>query len=106
MYYPISALLIECIILSIIDVKDSYGYEISQSVKKISDIKESTLYPILKKMEQNEFLTTYDGEFNGRKRKYYRITSSGKTQLRFLKSEWKEYRDEVDKIIIGGVFNE
>ncbi|WP_427189478.1 PadR family transcriptional regulator [Parvimonas sp. G1604] len=107
MYYPISALLIECLILSILDVKDSYGYEISQSVKKkISDIKESTLYPILKKMEQNEFLTTYDGEFNGRKRKYYRITSSGKTQLRFLKSEWIEYRDEVDKIIIGGVFNE
>ena len=104
MYYPISALLIECLILSILDIKDSYGYEISQSVKKISDIKESTLYPILKKMEQNEFLTTYDGEFNGRKRKYY--TSSGKTQLRFLKSEWIEYRDEVDKIIIGGVFNE
>ena len=45
-------------------------------------------------------------EFNGRKRKYYRITSSGKTQLRFLKSEWIEYRDEVDKIIIEGVFNE
>ncbi|MBK1468044.1 PadR family transcriptional regulator [Parvimonas parva] len=106
MYYPISALLIECVILSIIDVKDSYGYEISQSVKKISYIKESTLYPILKKLEQNEFLTTYDSEYNGRKRKYYRITLTGKTQLKFLKSEWITYRDEIDKIVVGGLFDE
>lgn len=101
MYYPISALLIECIILSVVDVKDSYGYEISQSVKKVAMIKESTLYPILKKLEQNEFLITYDEEYKGRKRKYYKITESGKTQLKFLKSEWISYRDEIDNIVIG-----
>ncbi|MDD7764575.1 MAG: PadR family transcriptional regulator [Peptoniphilaceae bacterium] len=101
MYYPISALLIECIILSVVDVKDSYGYEISQSVKKVAMIKESTLYPILKKLEQNEFLITYDEEYAGRKRKYYKITESGKTQLKFLKSEWISYRDEIDNIVIG-----
>lgn len=103
MYYPISALLIECIILSVVDEKDSYGYEISQSVKKVSNIKESTLYPILKKLEQNEFLLTYDEEYNGRKRKYYQITKSGKTQLDFLKSEWVSYRDEINKIVLGGL---
>ena len=101
MYYLISALLIECIILSVVDVKDSYGYEISQSVKKVAMIKESTLYPILKKLEQNEFLITYDEEYAGRKRKYYKITESGKTQLKFLKSEWISYRDEIDNIVIG-----
>ncbi len=104
MYYPLSALLIECIILSIVDISDSYGYEISQSIKKISAIKESTLYPILKKLEKNGFLTTYSEEHNGRKRKYYRITESGKTQLNVLKKNWEIYRDEVDHLIMGGKY--
>ncbi len=104
MYYPISALLIECIILSIVEIKDSYGYEISQSIKKISNIKESTLYPILKRLVQNEFLTTYNEEHNGRKRKYYKITASGREQLKFLRSNWTSYRDEIDKIVIKGDF--
>ena len=51
MYYPVSALLIEFLILSIVDTQDSYGYEISQTVKIVADIKESTLYPILKKVD-------------------------------------------------------
>ena len=45
-YYPLSSLLIECLILSIVEREDSYGYEISQTVKLVSNIKESTLYPI------------------------------------------------------------
>lgn len=52
MYYPVSALLIEFLILSVVESQDSYGYEISQTVKIVADIKESTLYPILKKLEK------------------------------------------------------
>ena len=52
MYFPISALLIEYLILTIVDTQDSYGYEISQTIKMVADIKESTLYPILKKLEK------------------------------------------------------
>ena len=47
-YYPLSSLLIECLILSIVEREDSYGYEISQTVKLVANIKESTLYPILR----------------------------------------------------------
>ena len=63
MYYPVSALLIEFLILSVVESQDSYGYEISQTVKIVADIKESTLYPILKKLEKNGYLTTYSQEF-------------------------------------------
>ena len=77
MYYPVSALLIEFLILSIVDTQDSYGYEISQTVKIVADIKESTLYPILKKLEKGRYVTTYSQEFQGRKRKYYSITDDG-----------------------------
>ncbi len=52
MYYPVSALLIEFLILSVVDTQDSYGYEICQTVKIVADIKESTLYPILKSLRR------------------------------------------------------
>lgn len=106
MYYPLSALLMECIILSIINDQDSYGYEISRSIKKIASIKESTLYPILKKLELNGLVSTYAEEHNGRNRKYYRISDSGKTQLAFLTEHWINYRDEIDKLVLGGKKND
>lgn len=105
MYYPVSALLIEFLILSIIDSQDSYGYEISQTIKIVADIKESTLYPILKKLEKGDYVTTYSQEFQGRKRKYYSITEAGKEQLVFLNREWNSYRDTIDGIIEGRIRN-
>ena len=105
MYYPVSALLIEFLILSVVDTQDSYGYEISQTVKIVADIKVSTLYPILKKLEKNAYLTTYSQEFQGRKRKYYSITDSGRQQLLYLHEEWISYRDTIDGIIEGKIRN-
>lgn len=105
MYYPVSALLIEFLILSIVDTQDSYGYEISQTVKIVADIKESTLYPILKKLEKGGYVTTYSQEFQGRKRKYYSITDDGRKQLAFLHQEWNSYRDTIDGIIEGRIRN-
>ena len=105
MYYPVSALLIEFLILSVVESQDSYGYEISQTVKIVADIKESTLHPILKKLEKNGYLATYSQEFQGRKRKYYSITDSGKEQLMYLNKEWISYRDTIDGIIEGRIRN-
>lgn len=101
MYFPTSAVLIEFLILSIVEKDDSYGYEISQTVKIIANIKESTLYPILKKLEASHFVTTYTQEYQGRKRKYYAITDLGRAQVTFLKGEWKQYTETVGQIIEG-----
>ncbi|MCI5503288.1 MAG: PadR family transcriptional regulator [Eubacterium sp.] len=101
MYYPVSSLLIEFLILSVVNRADSYGYEISQTVKLAASIKESTLYPILRKLEQSGFLTTYNQEFQGRNRKYYSITDTGKEQLVYLEQEWNTYKDTIDGIIEG-----
>lgn len=103
MYYPVSSLLIECLILAVVETGDSYGYEISQTVKLAADIKESTLYPILRRLEQKGYVTTYNQQFQGRNRKYYQMTDAGKKQLQFLKEEWKQYRNMIDGIIEGGV---
>lgn len=99
MYYPLPAPLIEFLILSLVSRRDSYGYEISQKIKLVSSIKESTLYPILKKMEENNFLDTYKKEFQGRTRKYYVITKYGEEELEYLKREWEEYKNTIDRII-------
>lgn len=101
MYYPVSSLLVEFIILSVISRGDSYGYEISQTVKLASNIKESTLYPILRKLEQHGFVTTYNQEYQGRNRKYYSITQSGNEQLIFLREEWSRYKEIIDQIVEG-----
>ena len=87
-YYPVSAVLTECLILSVVEQQDSYGYE-------------STLYPILRRLETDGYLTTYSEEFQGRKRKYYSITEDGRKQLEYLTKEWREYRDTIDDIVEG-----
>ncbi|EEK09503.1 MULTISPECIES: PadR family transcriptional regulator [Streptococcus] len=101
MYFPTSSILIEFLILAIIDREDSYGYEISQTIKLAANIKESTLYPILKKLEKAGYMTTYSQEYQGRKRKYYSITQEGKEQLQFLNEEWLTYKETLDDILEG-----
>jgi len=101
MYFPTSSILIEFLILAIIDREDSYGYEISQTIKLVANIKESTLYPILKKLEKAGYMTTYGQDYQGRKRKYYSITQEGKNQLQFLNEEWLTYKETLDGIVEG-----
>ena len=101
MYFPTSSILIEFLILAIIDREDSYGYEISQTIKLAANIKESTLYPILKKLEKAGYMTTYSQEYQGRKRKYYSITQEGKEQRQFLNEEWLTYKETLDGILEG-----
>lgn len=103
MYYPVSSVLIEFLVLSMLEKQDSYGYEISQTVKIATDIKESTLYPILKKLQQAGFVTTYTQEYQGRKRKYYAISNVGREQIRFLEQEWLTYKNTIDGIIEGSI---
>lgn len=101
MYFPTSSILIEFLILAIIDREDSYGYKISQTIKLAANIKESTLYPILKKLEKAGYMTTYNQAYQGRKRKYYSITQEGKEQLQFLNEEWLTYKETLDDILEG-----
>ena len=103
MYFPTSSALIEFLILAVLEQDDSYGYEISQTIKLIANIKESTLYPILKKLQSAGYLTTYSQEYQGRKRKYYSLTEEGKAQIAYLSNEWQIYKDTVDGIIEGRI---
>ena len=82
--------LLEICVLSAIKNEESYGYQIIKDVKPCVEISESTLYPILRRLEAGEFLTVRTAEHNGRLRKYYRITEAGLVRLGDFTEEWKE----------------
>ncbi|MBR5123953.1 MAG: PadR family transcriptional regulator [Clostridia bacterium] len=78
-----------CVLAAIKD-DESYGYQIIKDVKPYVDISESTLYPILRRLEAAELLTVRSAEHNGRLRKYYRITETGLARIEAFKAEWAE----------------
>lgn len=82
--------LLDVCVLAAIKNKDSYGYQIIKDMKPYVDISESTLYPILRRLESAECLTVRSVEHNGRLRKYYHITPAGLQRLATFAEEWKE----------------
>lgn len=82
--------LLDVCVLAAIQDRDSYGYQIIKDLKPFVDLSESTLYPILRRLESAELLTVYSTEHNGRLRKYYRITPAGSCRIADFKEEWKE----------------
>lgn len=82
--------LLEVCVLAAIRDEDSYGYRIVKDLSPYVEISESTLYPILRRLESGQMLTVRTAEHNGRLRKYYHITDSGIERLKQFKSEWKE----------------
>jgi len=82
--------LLDVAVLAAIKNEDSYGYQIIKDLKPCMEISESTLYPILRRLEAGEFLTVRDTVHNGRVRKYYRITKKGIEKIEAFKNEWQE----------------
>ena len=93
--------LLEVCVLAAIKNKDSYGYQIIKDVAPYATISESTLYPILRRLEASKMLTVYSEEHSGRLRKYYKITASGKARLMSFRDEWKEIMQIYDFVCRG-----
>lgn len=91
----------QLMILSLIEEKDRYGYEIVKELEERSDdtftMKEGTLYPILHRMEDKGYLKSYSEK--GSKRKYYKITDKGKKQLVEDKETWELFSQSVKKVV-------
>lgn len=81
---------LDACVLASINQQDSYGYQIVKDVPPNLHLTESTLYPLLKRLESAGLLTVYSVEHNGRLRKYYRITEAGIAYLNGFLAEWDE----------------
>ncbi len=82
--------LLDVCVLAAIKSEDSYGYKIIKDMSPYIEISESTLYPILRRLESARLLTEHTAEHGGRLRKYYHITDAGLERLETFKREWKE----------------
>ena len=74
MTYQLTTPLLDACVLAILNIEDAYGYTLTQKVKEVVDISESTLYPVLRRLQKDNYLSTYDEPFQGRNRRYYHIT--------------------------------
>ncbi|MGP4117739.1 PadR family transcriptional regulator [Levilactobacillus zymae] len=93
--------LLDGCVLGVLTRQDFYGYALTQEVRQRLPISESTLYPVLRRLKKNGWLTTYDEPFRGRNRRYYRLTRTGQAQLTVIRAEWGDFSQAVTTLLEG-----
>ena len=103
MVFNTGAALLDAIVLAIVskEPEGTYGYKITQEVRQVIELSESTLYPVLRRLQKDECLEVYDMECAGRNRRYYKITSRGWAQLQLYEGEWRSYADKITGLFEG-----
>ena len=101
MVFNTGAALLDAIVLAVISrEKDgTYGYKITQDVRSVLEVSESTLYPVLRRLQKDECLEAYNMEYAGRNRKYYKLTDKGAAQLNLYRSEWEIYSSKITRML-------
>lgn len=104
MVFNTGAALLDAIVLAVVsrEHEGTYGYRITQDVRQAIEVSESTLYPVLRRLQKDECLEVYDQQFDGRNRRYYKLTEKGTAQLNLYKIEWKNYSKKIQQLFEGG----
>lgn len=97
------AALLDAIVLAVVarEPNGTYGYKITQEVRQVLDLSESTLYPVLRRLQKDGCLTVRDEAYNGRNRRYYEVTADGRRRLEQFRSEWDAYTSQINKLFKG-----
>ena len=103
MAFNTGAALLDAIVLAVVarEVHGTYGYKITQEVRQVLDLSESTLYPVLRRLQKDGCLTVRDEAYNGRNRRYYEVTAAGRTRLAEFRTEWDAYTSQINKLFKG-----
>lgn len=99
---PLGPSLLDACVLAILSREDAYGYRITQTVQEVMEVSESSLYPVLRRLNKDGCLSTYDQPYQGRNRRYYAITSKGRDALDAYVHQWNEHKQKVDQILLEG----
>lgn len=98
---------LELCVLALLYKQERYGYEIVQKISDQIVISEGSVYPLLRRLKKEGYLTTYLQESKeGPSRKYYRLTDQGRDHLHVLNEEWKQFSEGVNQLIKEGDYNE
>lgn len=105
MVFNTGAALLDAIVLAVVskEKQGTYGYKITQDVRKVLEVSESTLYPVLRRLQKDDCLEVYDMNYGGRNRRYYKLTDRGAAQLNLYKTEWKSYSSKISLMFEGGI---
>ena len=108
MVFNTGAALLDAIVLAVVskEPQGTYGYRITQDVRQVLEVSESTLYPVLRRLQKNGHLEVYDMECAGRNRRYYKTTVRGEEQLKIYRTEWMNYSKKITQIFEGGNVDE
>lgn len=106
MVFQLGSPLLDTCVLAVLQKEDAYGYYLTQQVKKVVDISESTLYPVLRRLQKELCLETYDKEYQGRNRRYYRLTGEGRERCLYYVREWNVFKEAIDGLIEGSATGE
>lgn len=100
MVFNTGAALLDAIVLAVVSKEEegTYGYKITQDVRVAIEVSESTLYPVLRRLQKDECLMVYDRECGGRNRRYYRITDEGRKKLDDYRREWDDYSSKISEL--------
>lgn len=91
---------LELIVLLSVSKRDMYGYELVLEVSKVVDVNEGTIYPLLKRLTNENYFETYLVESNeGPSRKYYKMTILGQKRIKELKENWQTFSKSVNNFI-------
>ena len=105
MVFNTGATLLDAIVIAVVskEPEGTYGYKITQDVRQVIELSESTLYPVLRRLQKDECLEVYDLECGGRNRRYYRVTARGWAQLSLYRSEWQSYSEKITGLFEGRI---
>ncbi|MCL2839975.1 MAG: PadR family transcriptional regulator [Defluviitaleaceae bacterium] len=98
-----TGILLDGCVLSLLAKEDAYGYALTQQMKTTLGVSESTLYPVMRRLQTDNCLTTYDMPHNGRNRRYYKITEQGKARYNECQAKWTDFKSRIDTVLTGGL---
>lgn len=106
MVFQLGAALLDACVLAVLEEGETYGYILTQNVRGMIDVSESSIYPVLRRLKKDGCLSVSDRPFQGRNRRYYSITEQGREKLKQYAEDWEQYKAKVDRILSGGIDDE
>ena len=97
-----TGILLDGCVLSLLCDNDAYGYSLTQRVKSALRVSESTLYPVMRRLQTEGCLTVYDIPHNGRNRRYYKITPKGREKYGECVHKWQDFVQRINSVILEG----
>lgn len=101
MAFQIGSTLLDACVLAVLEREDTYGYRLTQQIRAVVEVSESTLYPVLRRLQKDGAVEFYDLPYQGRNRRYYRLTDRGRALCSGYRVQWSDFRGRIDRLILA-----